>query len=69
MKYMLDKLIIMCVNTTIKSNLCVMYHKLVNRDHRTFESHCIDVQNQRNFLHDNKENFDIACKYSLFSDK
>jgi len=28
MKYMLDKLIIMCVNTTIKSDLCVMYHSV-----------------------------------------
>jgi len=25
-KYMLDKLIIMSVNTTIKSDLCIMYH-------------------------------------------
>jgi len=28
MKYMLDKLIITSVNTTIKSDLCVMYHSV-----------------------------------------
>jgi len=28
MKYMLDKLIIMTVNTPIKSDLCVMYHSV-----------------------------------------
>jgi len=28
MKYMLDKLISINVNTTIKSDLCVMYHRV-----------------------------------------